>query len=247
MIGDTPSPTPSPELPLLPPLQRKAPQRLTLEPMQGPVTPASVTEALLRHPGRLVHASQQPQSQLPRHLLLVAAVCLVIFGLILGSYSGGTQFWAAPLKLLVGMTISACICFPSLYIFSAMDGVPVRPTQLATLLLSSLALTCLLLLGFAPVVWVFCVSTDSLGFIGALVLAFWLIGLYFGQRILAHAARALGSESSGFLKLWVVIFTIVTLQMATSLRPLIGTSETLLPTEKRFFIEHWMISMEPND
>lgn len=37
----------------------------------------------------------------------------------------------------------------------------------------------------------------------------------------------------------MVIFTVVTLQMATSLRPLIGTAETFLPQEKRFFLQHW--------
>lgn len=222
------------------PLQRARSLGLALEiePMPGPVNISSVTEALLRRPGRLLHAASQGV-ELRSKLFLVCAASLAIFGLILGTYSGGTQLWAAPLKLILGMAVAGLICFPSLYIFSAMDGLEARPAQLATLLLSTIALTALLLLGFAPVIWVFCVSTDSLAFIGTLVLTFWLIGLYFGRRILSGASEALGARSSSFIRLWMVIFTVVTLQMATSLRPLIGTAETFLPQEKRFFLQHW--------
>lgn len=212
---------------------------LEIEPMVGPVTLSNVTEALLRRPGRLLHTGSHAGVGLSGKLVLVAAVSLAVFGVILGTYSGGVQLWAAPLKLILGMAVASLICFPSLYIFSAMDGLEARPAQLATLLLATIALTALLLLGFAPVVWVFCVSTESLPFIGTLVVIFWLIGLYFGRRILSGAAGALGARSSGFIRLWVVIFTIVALQMGTSLRPLIGTAETFLPTEKRFFLQHW--------
>jgi hypothetical protein len=31
----------------------------------------------------------------------------------------------------------------------------------------------------------------------------------------------------------------VTLQMTTSLRPILGRSETLLTQEKKFFLQHW--------
>jgi hypothetical protein len=37
----------------------------------------------------------------------------------------------------------------------------------------------------------------------------------------------------------MVIFLLVMVQMTTALRPLIGTADTLLPTEKRFFLGHW--------
>jgi hypothetical protein len=247
MIGDTPTPTELPELPLLPASKPNLEEALILEPMQGPVTAVTVTEALLRHPGRLVHAGQQPGNTLLRKLSMVTGGSLLIFGLILGTYSGGQQLWAVPLKLLFGTAVASAICFPSLYIFSALDGLQVRLSHLATLLLTTLALTSLLLLGFAPVVWVFCVSTDSLPFIGALVLAFWLIGLYFGRRLLTSAARAIGAPSSTFIRVWLVIFTIVTLQMSTSLRPLIGTAETLLPKEKQFFLEHWVNQISDDD
>jgi len=39
-----------------------------------------------------------------------------------------------------------------------------------------------LLIGFAPVAWLFSQSTESLLLMGALHLVFWLIATYFGLR-----------------------------------------------------------------
>lgn len=217
---------------------------MKIEPMQAPVTFPNVIEALLRHPGQLIHSCQQSGSGVPARLALGSLLCLTIFGLLLGTFSGGNQLWAVPLKITVGMLVAVIICFPSLYIFSALDGLNARVHQIASILLGMVALTSLLLLGFAPVIWVFSSSTDSLGFMGFLVLGFWIIGLFFGMRLLTGAVSALGAESSGYLKVWVVIFTIVTLQMSTSLRPLIGTSDTFLPEKKKFFLQHWLYHLD---
>ena len=43
-----------------------------------------------------------------------------------------------------------------------------------------------------------------------------------------------------YLKIWAIIFVVVTLQMSTALRPIIGEAETLLPQEKKFFVNHWL-------
>lgn len=220
---------------------------LNIEPMEGPITLANIVENLLKHPGRLLHACQDGKASVPLGLLLSTIISLSVFGLLLGSFSGGTQLWASPLKITVGMLVAVLICLPSLYIFSALDGLSARLSQIAAALLSMVALTGLLMLGFAPVIWVFSTSTDSLGFMGFLVLIFWVIGMYFGARLLLNAASSLGLKTTGYLKIWLAIFTIVTLQMSTSLRPLIGTSDSLLPQEKKFFIQHWFYHLDPNN
>lgn len=208
--------------------------------MQGPVTLISVIEHLLKQPGRLLHACQQGGLAVPVRLLLSAIISFSVFGLLLGSFSGGTQLWAAPLKITLGISIAVLICLPSLYIFSALDGLDARLTQISAVMLTAVALAGLLLLGFAPVIWVFSTSTESLAFMGFLGLIFWVIGLYFGSRLLLQAASSLGTQSAGYLKTWLAIFIIVTLQMSTSLRPIIGKADTLLPTNKKFFIQHWV-------
>jgi hypothetical protein len=240
------NPEPTPES-LTPTASPKQPSTFIIEPMEGPQTLSNIMDNLLKHPGRLFHACQSGNSAVALRLLLIAVMSLSIFGLLLGSFSGGTQLWASPLKITLGMIVAVMICLPSLYIFSALDGLNARLYQIVSVLLSMVALSGLLMLGFAPVIWVFSTSTDSLGFMGFLALIFWVIGLYFGTRLLLAAACSLGLQSKSYLKLWIIIFTIVTLQMSTSLRPLIGTADTLLPTEKRFFLQHWFYFLDSNN
>ena len=37
-----------------------------------------------------------------------------------------------------------------------------------------------------------------------------------------------------------MIFLLVLLQMTTSLRPWMGKADAFLPTEKKFFVSHWL-------
>lgn len=221
-------------------LPQKPTSSFVIEPMEGAVTLANIMENLLKHPGRLLHACQSGGTAVGLRLLAIMVISLVVFGLLLGSFSGGTQLWAAPLKITISMLIAVMICLPSLYIFSSLDGLNARLHQIVSTLLCMVALSGLLMLGFAPVLWVFSTSTESLGFMGFLALLFWVIGLYFGIRLLLGAASSLGLQSKSYLRLWIILFTTVTLQMSTSLRPLIGTADTLLPIEKRFFVQHWL-------
>jgi len=55
------------------------------------------------------------------------------------------------------------------------------------------------------------------------------------------------TQKTGPLRIWIVIFLMVTLQMSTTLRPIIGRSDQLLTTEKRFFLEHWTLQMFGED
>jgi hypothetical protein len=102
------------------------------------------------------------------------------------------------------------------------------------------------LLGFAPIVWVFSQSSDSPVFLGVLALIFYLIALLFGLRLVIGASRELGMKHSRHLLVWCGIFTVVTLQMTSSLRPILGKANTFLPQEKKFFLTHWMDSMSEN-
>jgi hypothetical protein len=106
------------------------------------------------------------------------------------------------------------------------------------------ALSGLLLLGFAPAVWIFTQATNSFGFMGFLALVPWLVALFFGARFLFHAARATGATGFGPVRLWGAIFLVVTLQMTTSLRPILGTSDKFLTNEKLFFLQHWGNSID---
>ena len=226
--------------PSTPPAPHASAHRWAPEPFDGPVNVGSVIENLLKYPGRVLHALGSGGKGVSRILLICSLVCLAVFGLLLGSFTGGTQLWAAPLKVSAGTLVAMLICLPSLYIFSALAGVNARLSQIFGVLIAAVTLTSLLLLGFAPVLWIFSQSSESLPFMGFLALVFWLIALVFGLRMLLAVSIMQMAQSVSYIKVWLAIFIVVTLQMSTALRPIIGKADTLLPTEKQFFIQHWL-------
>lgn len=211
------------------------------EPISGVI---GAVESLLRQPRRvLFQLSQKNQSKLVFSLLAIALFCSLIYGLVVGTFSGGTQLWAAPIKIAIGLLISGFICLPSLYIFSCLVGSQARLAEVCGILTGLLALMTVLLIGFAPVAWVFSQSTESVVGMGALYLVFWLIATHFGLRFFWSGFKHLKAGGSA-LAVWTVIFILVALQMTTALRPIIGTAPTLLPTEKKFFVAHWFDCMD---
>jgi len=210
------------------------------KPMDGATGWGATLQHILRTPGKLIYELHQPASGgLLLRLLGIALLTFAIYGVIVGLFSGDRQLWAAPLKVVAGAFLSALICLPSLYIFACLCGADVRLQEVAGLLLGLLALTGILLLGFAPAAWVFTVSTDSIGFMAFLHLVFWVIGTSFGLRFLNKGFHFLGGSRMENLVLWCIIFGLVTLQMTTTLRPILGTADTLLPAQKMFFLHHW--------
>ena len=150
-----------------------------------------------------------------------------------------TQLWAAPAKIAVGLMISALICLPSLYIFTCLSGSQARLVEVFGLLAGLLMLMTILLIGFAPVAWIFSQSTESLAWMGTLHLVFWFIATIFGLRFLEAGFSHSNARSHAGFHTWVVIFLLVAVQMTTALRPILGTADTFLPTEKQFFVSHW--------
>lgn len=199
-------------------------------------------EALLRRPHALIPRLGGPG--IARRFAGLAAVSLLLFGLVLGCFAKHEQLWAAPLKITAGVLIAGVICFPSLYIFSTLAGARITLAQLASALAGALALAGLLLLGFAPAVWIFAESTDSFGFMGFLAIGAWLIALVFALRFIKTVVFATGGNQFGPMIVWCIVFLLVTLQMTTSLRPILGRSPDFLTQEKKFFLQHWGDNMD---
>jgi hypothetical protein len=205
-------------------------------------------EAILRQPRRVIFQLRQPGAgRLIAAMLFVSVVCSLIYGVVAGTFSGGTQLWAAPVKIAAGLTISALICLPSLYIFTCLGGSQARLVEVSGLLAGLLMLMTLLLIGFAPVAWIFSQSTESLAWMGTLHLIFWFIATVFGLRFLETGFSHSNARSLTGFRTWVVIFMLVALQMTTALRPILGTSKTFLPTEKKFFVAHWGDCLKGHD
>ncbi len=218
--------------------------RFQFEPMNGETSPLLLLETLLKHPGRIIHELHSDRRPtLALWSLGLALAGMAIYGVVVGSLSGGMQLWIAPAKLALGTLLSMLICLPSLYIFTCLGGIDVRIRTVAGALFASVCLSALLLIGFAPVAWIFSQSTDSVAFMGGLHLLFWIIGLLFGLRLIGGLSRFRGATESARLKTWALIFFAVCLQMTTTLRPIVGRSEHFLPGEKKFFLAHWAESL----
>ncbi|MEW6306237.1 MAG: hypothetical protein AB1705_22450 [Verrucomicrobiota bacterium] len=212
------------------------------EPIDGAI---SAFEAILRQPRRVMYQLFDPAGRNTRAALLLITILLaLIYGFVVGTFSGGDQYWAAPVKVAAGLMLSALICLPSLYIFSCLSGAHARLADVWGLVAGLIALMMILLIGFAPVAWVFSQSTESATFMGFLHLMFWMIAVYFGVGFLKAGFAHLRSNSEGGVNTWVVIFLLVMLQMTCALRPLIGTAPTMLPTEKKFFVGHWLDNLK---
>jgi hypothetical protein len=206
-----------------------------------PITnPITAIEAILRQPRRVMYQLRQPGAGgLMFYLLVIAIFCAVVYGVVVGTFSGKEQLWIAPVKVSGGMLVSALICLPSLYIFTCLSGSRARLAEIFGLVMGMLTLTTVLLIGFAPVAWLFSQSTESVNWMGTLHLIFWFIAAAFGLRFLNIAFSHSQAKSNAGFNTWVVIFMLVVVQMTTALRPIVGKSGTFFPTEKQFFLSYW--------
>jgi len=237
------NPVPPQSSPQIPPvIPATGPRRPGDDPSERVAIPHVIgaIEAILRQPRRLMFQLRQPGAgRLIAGMVFVSVVCALIYGVVVGTFTGGTQLWAAPVKIAVGMMISALICLPSLYIFTCLSGSQARLVEVGGLLAGLLMLMTILLIGFAPVAWIFSQSTDSPVWMGALHLIFWFIATIFGLRFLETGFSHSNARSLAGFHTWVVIFLLVAIQMTTALRPILGKADTFLPKEKQFFLAHW--------
>jgi hypothetical protein len=236
--------TPPPVPPVIPRASEPGDNPEDREPISS-VTAA--VDAILRQPRRVMYQLQQPGSgKLLGVMFVLAIICTSIYGFIVGTFSGGAQLWASPLKITAGLIVSAVICLPSLYIFTCISGSQARLREVIGFVAGLLLLMGVLLVGFAPVAWIFSQSTESVAWMGFLHLLFWAIATAFGVRFLHISFSHTKMKTSTGLVVWIIIFLLTSLQMMTALRPIVGKSDTFFPTEKKFFISHWYDCLNAN-
>lgn len=226
------------------PSQRPIPTARTAPPPPQPLPDDAgiglMIDSLLKRPAQLVlTVCEAKSSRFWLALLAVTFATFSLYGFVLGSFSGGEQLWASPVKVGIGGLFSLLICFPSFYIFAAISGIEISLRGLAGVFFAIFSLTGLLLLGFAPVAWVFSQSTESVNFIGFMHLAFWLIAVIIGMKLISTMHQVQGTPQRFHLAIWAFIFIQVSLQMTTTLRPIIGKSPDFLPSTKKFYLQYW--------
>jgi hypothetical protein len=216
-------------------------------PMAQPPTAGSIIETLLKYPMRIIHELLHGRDRtVILYLMVLGLLGIAVYGIVVGSLIGGPQMLIAPAKMTLGTLLATLICLPSLYIFVCLSGIDVPIRTVAGSLFAAVCLCALLLIGFAPVAWIFSQSTDSVPFMGAIHLVFWIIGIGFGLRLIGAMRTATGAKANGHLRLWTLIFLLVCFQMTASLRPIIAHSDAFLPREKMFFLSYWFETMTGN-
>lgn len=207
-------------------------------------------ENLLKAPANIALRIENDDSLplLAARLFLWGLAFHAVYGFAMALF-GSTEaaFMTAGKAPLVALC-SAALCMPSLYVFSCVAGMPIRITQALALAGVTLAMTGLLLLGLTPVTWLFSVSTNSVPFVVIMNLTAWTIAVSFSFRffgIFNDSRDEEDRQGATGLKWWLVIYIIVSLQMATTMRPLLTIPEQgWRVTEKKFFLGHFSDSMK---
>ncbi|MEL6181443.1 MAG: hypothetical protein AAFS10_20970 [Myxococcota bacterium] len=134
------------------PLPNPSPQH-TEQPLPPlPSGALGIIDELLHDRQTLVRRLDHTQGlvHIARAMLLTVIVCAVAFGASMGFYRGGIQILYAAIKMPLAILLTAAICAP---VYSALKLALEQRTSLVAdfaLILSSLALACLVIMSLAP-------------------------------------------------------------------------------------------------
>lgn len=172
------------------------------------------------------------QQQLPRIIAAMSILCALLsglYGLVMGMYNGPLQALSSAIKLPILFLLTALICIPSLYTFNVLLGQSFKFLQTVALMVMTLGTTTILLVSLAPIAFFFTVTTpDNYQFLLLLhVIIFGLCGVY-GVRYLYRGCSYIAFRmeqplNNLLLRIWIVIYAVVGMQLGWRLRPFIGS------------------------
>lgn len=193
------------------------------------------------------------QKELPRIIASMSILCMLlsgIYGLVMGMYNGPLQAIASMVKLPILFLLTAVVCIPSLYTFNVLLGQSFKFLQTVALMVMTLGTTTILLSSLAPIAFFFTLTTsDNYHFLMLMhVLIFGLCGIY-GVRYLYRGCSYIAFRmeqplNNLLLRIWIVIYAVVGMQLGWRLRPYIGSKGSpfeLIRSEDggNFYIAVW--------
>jgi len=218
---------------------------VTPPPLEDPaVATGNIVTRLLKSPSSVALTIKTGENLVAdsAKMLGAAVLCHAVFGLAAGLFGGwetaATAVWKAPAIALCAMLL----CLPSLYVFAAVLGSPMRAAQAFAFACACFATTGLILAALAPVAWLFAVSTESLVFTTMMVFFMWLVALGFTVKFLSGVKGVGLLKKHAGVRLWFMVLILVSLQMTTFMRPVLTApkqGERPAPREKMFFLQHF--------
>ena len=179
-------------------------------------------------------------------IALVSLLGLALYGAGAGSFQGGSQILHSMLKVPLVVFASLLLALPSLYVFTGLSGGTSLRRVIATATTYS-ALLAAVLMALLPISWLFSAASSSLWFVTLIHFTAWSLALLLAQRVLRSTVTPdrRGPSLSFALLLWSGLLLVVSLQMATHLRPILWHEPggPFIETEKMFFLEHF-VTME---
>ncbi|NEO33872.1 MAG: actin-binding WH2 domain-containing protein [Symploca sp. SIO3C6] len=172
------------------------------------------------------------QQGLPRIIASMSVLCALLsgmYGLTMGLDHSIFQSISAAIKLPVLFMLTGIICLPSLYIFNVLLGQKFRFLQTAALMAMTLATTTILLASLAPIAFFFSLTTQEYNFLQLMHMAvFGLCGVYGVQylyRGCSYIAFRMNQPLNNLLlRIWIIVYALVGMQLGWRLRPFVGNS-----------------------
>ena len=178
-------------------------------------------------------------------LMLWGLVFHALYGAATGTFGGLGGAMMLTVKAPLIALCSLALCLPSLYIFSCVGGMRLTLSQAFALASCVIAVTGLLLMGLAPVAWLFSSSTDNAVFAAIFTVTAWMLAIGFALRFLTYMKFSEILRSTIGVKWWLLIYILVSFQMATNMRPFFDIRNMGWWTaEKKFFGTYFMETLE---
>ena len=167
-----------------------------------------------------------------------------LYGLAMGCFAGGNSLWQATLKAPLVLLSTMAICAPSLYLLLCLSGVAASFRQVVAMVAGVAGVSSVVMVGFAPVAWLFGVSTSSVQFMVLFHTLVWCVAFGCGLRLLSHTVPGGFRECKSMIA-WAAMLVLLCAQMATFYRPLLGVTVTkdFRERNRTFFYEHFYTSM----
>ncbi|WP_437933564.1 hypothetical protein [Sorangium sp. So ce341] len=184
---------------------------------------AAVVSRLLRAPAEVAASCREDRDIRAIALASLGAIALgsAVFGAVIGSFRGKEQILYAAVKVPLAMLITLALCAPAFHALAAVLGRPWPMRSIIALVLASAGRSSLVLLAFAPVLWL--LIDLGLGYHASSVAA-WLAYAAAGLAALGVLVRGIGAgQGRGLTAVaFMAVFFAVGGQAAWMLRPYLG-------------------------
>jgi len=162
-------------------------------------------------------------------LATISVVCLAVFGFVIGLSHSPWQAFSSAIKMPILVMGASLVCLPALYIFSRAFGAQFHVAQVVTVVLAGVGVTALLLLGLAPVIFIFVLTSHNYPFFQLLaagsVTVSGCMGVFYlwrGMERVNLFERASPGLRRGVMGTWLILYAVVGSQMAWRLSPFVG-------------------------